>query len=212
MEHLFLAVEPYIREYGAPAIFVILFLESLGAPLPGESALIFAGVLASRGELPLSSVLFNAWVAAVLGDNVGYLIGRTCGRSVILKHGSRIGLTPERFNRVEAVFARYGPATVAAARFVNILRQLNGIAAGTIGMDWRRFLLFNALGGALWVAVWGAGAFYFGTHMSEIAAFIPRWGHVGLRALPLALAAIAALVLIVWLWRHRGRKQQGSAQ
>ncbi|MGO4815941.1 DedA family protein, partial [Cupriavidus sp. 2MCAB6] len=65
MEHLFSAVEPYIHEYGAVAIFVILFLESLGAPLPGESALIFAGVLASRGELSLSAVLFNAWVGAV---------------------------------------------------------------------------------------------------------------------------------------------------
>jgi membrane protein DedA with SNARE-associated domain len=152
MEHLIGTLEPYIREYGAPAIFVILFLESLGAPLPGESALIFAGVLASRGELPLLIVLINAWAAAVLGDNVGYVIGRTFGRSAILKHGSRVGLTPERFNRVETVFARYGSATVAAARFVNVLRQLNGIAAGTIGMDWRRFLLFNALGGALWVA------------------------------------------------------------
>ncbi|MGO4670343.1 DedA family protein [Bosea sp. 2RAB26] len=210
MEHLFSAVEPYIREYGAVAIFVILFLESLGAPLPGESALIFAGVLASRGELSLSAVLFNAWVGAVLGDNFGYLIGRTFGRAVILKHGSRIGLTPERFNHVEAVFARYGPATVAAARFVNILRQFNGIAAGTTGMDWRRFLLFNALGGALWVAVWGAGAFYFGTHMSGIAAYIPRWGHVGIRVLPLVLAAIGAIVLLVWLWRSR--KQQGSPQ
>ncbi|GAU86506.1 DedA family protein [Bosea sp. BIWAKO-01] len=208
MEHLFSAVEPYIREYGAVAIFVILFLESLGALLPGESALIFAGVLASRGELSLSAVLFNAWVGAVLGDNVGYLIGRTFGRAVILKHGSRIGLTPERFNRVEAVFARYGPATVAGARFVNILRQLNGIAAGTTGMDWRRFLLFNALGGALWVAVWGAGAFYFGTHISGIAAYIPRWGHVGIRVLPLVLAAIGAIVLLVSLWRSR--KQQGS--
>ena len=210
MEHLFSAVEPYIREYGAVAIFVILFLESLGAPLPGESALIFAGVLASRGELSLSAVLFNAWVGAVLGDNVGYLIGRTFGRAVILKPGSRIGLTPERFNHVEAVFARYGPATVAAARFVNILRQLNGIAAGTTGMDWRRFLLFNALGGALWVAVWGAGAFYFGTHMSGIATYIPRWGHVGIRVLPLVLAAIGTVVLLVWLWRSR--KQQGSPQ
>jgi len=210
MEHLFSAVEPYIHEYGAVAIFVILFLESLGAPLPGESALIFAGVLASRGELSLSAVLFNAWVGAVLGDNVGYLIGRTVGRAVILKHGSRIGLTPERFNHVEAVFARYGPATVAAARFVNILRQLNGIAAGTTGMDWRRFLLFNALGGALWVAVWGAGAFYFGTHMSGIATYIPRWGHVGIRVLPLVLAAIGTVVLLVWLWRSR--KQQGSPQ
>jgi membrane protein DedA with SNARE-associated domain len=210
MEHLIGVLEPYIRVYGAPAIFVILFLESLGVPLPGESALIFAGVLASRGEAPLGAMLVTAWAAAVLGDNAGYVIGRTFGRSTILKYGSRVGLTPERFNHIENVFTRHGPATVAAARFVNVLRQLNGIAAGAMGMDWRRFLFFNALGGALWVAAWGMGAFYFGTHMSGLAALVPRSAHAGMRFLPVILLAASAAVLLFLNWRHRSRGLQDS--
>jgi membrane protein DedA with SNARE-associated domain len=93
-----------------------------------------------------------AWAGAVIGDNIGYVIGRTFGRAVVLRFGGRIGITADRLRKVEDVFARYGPVTVGFARFFPILRQLNGVVAGTLAMEWRRFLLFNALGGALWGA------------------------------------------------------------
>jgi membrane protein DedA with SNARE-associated domain len=76
----------------------------------------------------------------VLGDNIGYGIGRVLGRALVLKHGKKIGLDADRLRKVEDVFARFGPATVAFARFVNVLRQLNRVVAGTLNMDWRRFL------------------------------------------------------------------------
>jgi membrane protein DedA with SNARE-associated domain len=212
MEHLLGGLEEFIHEHGAVAVFVILFFESLGAPLPGESALVFAGVLASRGEIPLAAVLLNAWAAAVLGDNVGYLIGRKFGRTVILKHGARIGLTPERFARVESVFACYGPASVAAARFFNVLRQLNGIAAGTIGMNWWRFLVFNALGGALWVAAWGLGAFYFGEHLPGLGPLISRMPHGSMKLLPLGVALVIGAAVLYGLWHHRRGRHHGSPE
>ena len=114
--------------------------------------------------------MLSAWLGAVLGDNIGYVIGRRLGRAIVLRYGEKIGIHADRLDRVEEVFARYGPVTVAFARFVNILRQLNGVVAGMLKMDWRRFLVFNALGGALWVSLWTVAGFYLGKHGSDIRA------------------------------------------
>src|SRR5215831_2825171 len=138
--------EPLIRQYGVLVVTIVLTLESFGAPLPGESLLIVASVLAGRGDISFPVLLFFAWLGAVLGDNIGYVIGKVLGRAAVLRYGEKIGLTPDRLKKIEEVFARFGPATVAFARFVNILRQLNGVVAGTLNMDWWRFLICNALG------------------------------------------------------------------
>ena len=156
--------EPLIRQYGVLVVAVVLTFESFGAPLPGESLLIVASVLAGRGDISFPALLFFAWLGAVVGDNIGYLIGRILGRAAVLRYGKRIGLNPDRLKKIEEIFARFGPATVAFARFVNILRQLNGVVAGILNMDWRQFLIFNALGGALWVLVWGFAGFYLGEY------------------------------------------------
>jgi membrane protein DedA with SNARE-associated domain len=168
IEHILGNLEPFVHAYGAAAVMVILTFESLGLPLPGESLLVFASVLAGRGELSLPPLMLLAWAGAVFGDNIGYLIGRRLGRAIVLRYGERIGINADRLNRVEAFFARYGPVTVAFARFVNILRQLNGVVAGLLKMEWKRFLFFNALGGALWVSAWTLTGFYLGEHVSDI--------------------------------------------
>src|SRR5262245_52452533 len=115
---------------------VILALEAMGAPLPGETLLIFASVLAAHGDLALPALLVFAFIGSGLGDSIGYCIGRTLGRAVITRYGARIGLTAARFDTIEKVFTRYGAPTVAVARFVNVLRQLNGVVAGSLGMRW----------------------------------------------------------------------------
>ena len=200
IEHLLGNLEPLVHDYGAAAVMVILTFESLGLPLPGESLLVFASVLAGRGELSLLPLMLWAWTGAVLGDNIGYVIGRRLGRAIVLRYGGKIGINADRLNRVEAVFARYGPVTVAFARFVNILRQLNGVVAGMLKMDWRRFLAFNALGGALWVSIWTLTGFYLGEHGADIKAVahdLERAGAIlGLGVL------IAALVYGVRRLRH----------
>ena len=172
-------LEHFVRHYGVVAVMVVLAFEALGAPLPGETLLIFASILAGRGEMSLPALLIFAWAGSVVGDNVGYLIGRSLGRAAVARYGAKIGFTPARYNAVEQVFAKYGAATVAFARFVNILRQLNGVVAGTLGMNWWRFLLFNALGGALWVATWVLGAYYLGEHASSIAGLARHVGVIG---------------------------------
>jgi membrane protein DedA with SNARE-associated domain len=111
-------------------------------------------------------------------------------------------LNTERLLRVEAVFARYGSVTVAFARFLNVLRQLNGIVAGTLKMDWRKFLLFNALGGALWVLTWTTAGFYLGSHGARIGALLHR-----LRFFEAIFVLIALIVVMWFLWGHRALAQ-----
>ena len=203
IEHAFGNLMPLLQEYGVAAVAIILMLESIGLPLPGESLLILASVLAARGDLSFPSLLVLAWAGAVLGDNIGYVIGRTFGRAVVLRFGGRIGITADRLRKVEAVFARYVPVTVGFARFFPILRQLNGVVAGTLAMEWRRFLLFNALGGALWVLVWSLLGFYLGAHVGDLAALAHDFGMVG------AAVAAAVVATVAWLkWPRRGQHRR----
>ena len=189
--HELATLAPWIHHYGVAAVFVILALESLGLPLPGESLLVIASVLAGRGEISLPGLILAAWAGAVLGDNIGYLGGRILGRGLSRRYGGRIGLTADRLGKVESVFARYGPMTVIFARFFNVLRQLNGVIAGTMKMDWRRFLFLNALGGALWVSTWVAAGFCLASYGTSIAVVMHRTGILG--ALTCLVALIACL-------------------
>ncbi|MFL9828466.1 DedA family protein [Rhodoplanes sp. SY1] len=198
LTHLVAALEPLIRDYGAGAVAVIILLESLGLPLPGETLLVFASALAGRGELSLPTLMAGAWIGAVMGDNIGYLIGRYGGRALVLRFGSTIGLDAARLATVEAAFARWGPVTVAGARFVAVLRQLNGIVAGTLGMAWRRFLVFNAIGAALWVGAWMTLGYVAGEHADALLGAARRfWPAL---AVTVAIAALAGGA--VW-WRRR---------
>jgi membrane protein DedA with SNARE-associated domain len=103
------ALKPWIHQYGVSAVFVTLFFESFGLPLPGESLLVVAAILASRGEISFPSLFFSAWAGAVLGDNVGYLAGRMLGHKIIWRYGAKIGLNAERLQKVEAAFALMVP-------------------------------------------------------------------------------------------------------
>lgn len=155
-------IEPFIRDYGLPALFLIVYLESLGAPLPGESALIGASVMAIRGDLPIAGVFLTVWIAAVLGDSTGYVIGRVGGRRLLHRFGWLVRLTPERLAAFEQMFERKGAYIVLGARFVVVLRQLNGLIAGSMNMPWHKFLAANATGAALWALVWSLGPYFFG--------------------------------------------------
>jgi membrane protein DedA with SNARE-associated domain len=198
-------LDELVHAYGAAAVLVIVMLEAFGLPLPGESLLIFAAALAGRGEMSLPALLICAWAGAVIGDNIGYVIGRTLGRAAVARFGARIGLTEARFGWIEGLFARYGPLTVMFARFFNVLRQLNGIVAGTLGMSWWRFLICNAVGGAVWVLTWMLGAFYLSQHTSILAKAAQHIGVVG------GLAAATAIVAALYaLWRWRRASQQAA--
>ena len=192
IEHLIGLIDPLVRQYGVVAVAIIITLESFGAPLPGESLLIFGSIMAEHGNMSFPLLLLFAWIGGVVGDNIGYLIGKRLGRVVLLRYGEKIGFTPKRLSQVEAVFARYGTFTVTFARFFNVLRQLNGVVAGTLRMDWWRFLLFNALGCALWVLTWGLTGFYLGDHVSNIIKFARSFGLLG--AIIVAVLVTGAII------------------
>tara|TARA_R110000751_G_scaffold191217_2_gene296923 strand:+ start:42724 stop:43344 length:621 start_codon:yes stop_codon:yes gene_type:complete len=204
MLSFFTQIEPLIHKYGMTGLFFDVFLEALGMPLPGETLVIAASGLAALGQLNIYSVAATCFAAAVLGDNVGYLIGRKLGRPVIVHYGSRIGITHERLLQVENVLHKHGSLIVALARFVVVLRQLNGIAAGTAGMHWLKFLIANAVGAALWVGLWTSLAYHFG---KDIAVLPQLLHHLSLTAMVIMAALILSLVCLAFgLWKHKTRK------
>ena len=202
INHILGAMTPWLHAYGSAAVFVILLFESLGLPLPGESLLIVAAVLAGRGDISFPVLLLSAWGGAVAGDNIGYLIGRTLGHTLLRRYGRKIGIKPESLQKAEAVFARYGAIAVGVARFVEILRQLNGVVAGALEMHWLKFLFFNALGGAVWVAAWTTAGYYLGKNDAKIEALVHRLGVYGL---VIALVLTGLAVGIFWYRSRRAK-------
>jgi len=134
----------------------------------------------------------------VMGNSLGYLAGLFGGRRLILRHGKRFGLTEARLTRVEGFFARFGPEVVLFGRFLVPLRQLNGLVAGALAMPWRRFALYNAVGAALWTAVWSLGVYVAGRDMARVLDPI-HW--LGVVATVVGIGAAAAVA--VHLWRKR---------
>lgn len=194
-----------VEHYGVIALFFSITLETLGLPLPGESVLIASSAAAGAGNLSIWHVVIAAYVAAVLGDNIGYLIGRRYGKAVIIRYGDRLGITHEKYEQVEAVAAKYGPLMVIAARFIVLLRQLNGLVAGSVGMHWATFLGANLIGAALWVGVWSALAYQFG-HDVTILPWI--WHHLALVAM--VVMPILLIVIALLYWRLRRKKRNMS--
>ncbi len=204
MNSLLVTAHPYILQYGYGALFGMLFAESIGLPLPGETFLIAAAFLAAQGQLNIWLVGLAAWAAAVLGDNVGYAIGHFGGRKLVIRHGARIGINNARVDKTERFFAHYGPEIVIFARFFPVLRQLNGIVAGSAGMGWKRFAVYNALGALLWVGASSAGVYYFG---KQIEVWLLRV-HTAELWLAGALALTLLAAAVYWAISKRSHPQR----
>lgn len=191
--------QPYIEQYGYAAVFFGILLEDFALPAPGESLLITAAFLAAQGKLHIAPLLLLAWLGAVLGDNIGYLIGRYGGRTLVLRMGHYVGFNASHLTRVEHFFARYGGWVVMLARFVAVLRQLNGIVAGLAKMPWWQFLIFNATGAALWVGAWGMAAYYLGQRIAHPLLLLKQYEPYIIGA---GLSALLAGIIYI-LWRKR---------
>ena len=162
------SLEPTLNHYGYLAVIGLVLIEDFGVPVPGETVLILASVYAGTGRLNIAFVALLAFVGAVVGDNIGYAIGHFGGRPLIQRYGRYIFLTAERIDRATAFFDRHGGWIIVIARFIEGLRQANGIVAGVSGIHWAKFLFFNAIGAALWVAVWTSVGYLSGSHISAI--------------------------------------------
>ncbi len=194
----------YIGDYGYAAVMVGLVAENLGLPLPGETLLITSAAEASRGTLDIWLLLPLAWLAAVIGNTIGFIIGRTGGQRLLIHYGDRFGITHERLVKVEGFVRHYGAIVIIFARFVVVARQLSGIAAGSLNMNWLRFTLFNAIGAALWVGFWGLLAYWLGRRVFEYLAEIESMEPVLWTAAGVALAAGIVYVVV------RARRARGA--
>jgi membrane protein DedA with SNARE-associated domain len=152
-----------ISHYGYAAVGIVIGLESMGIPLPGETMLVLSAIYASaHADLHIGGVIAAAAIGAILGDNVGYWLGREFGYPLLLRYGRYVGLSETRIKLGQYLFLRHGGKVVFFGRFVAVLRVLAAFLAGVNRMEWKSFLLANAAGGVLWSMVYGFGAYLFG--------------------------------------------------
>jgi membrane protein DedA with SNARE-associated domain len=195
-------VAPILDRWGYLAVAGVIGVESFGVPAPGQTIMVAAAIYAGAGRLNVVAVGAIAFIAAVLGDNVGYWIGVRGGRSVVHRYGKYIFITPERLERAEKFFARRGNRIVVVARFIDGLRQLNGVIAGITAMPWRTFLIYNAIGAAFWVGWWTTISYLLGTHIVEIVDHTDRY-----RWLAIAVIAVAVATYVTVHVRHIRRRR-----
>ncbi len=202
---VFQSLAPLLDRHGHLAVIVLVGVKGFGIPFPGQTILIAAGLDAATGQLNLVAVLTLGLLAAVVGDSIGYAIGRCGGRRLVVRFGRFGFLSEARVAAAERFFARRGTIVVPTARLVERLHA-NGIAAGIVQMAWLRFVLYNALGAIAWVGVWVFVGYLAGYQITAIYNKIERYqNHV------LAAVAVIGLALAVrWVLKRRSRRR-GSA-
>ena len=175
-----------LSRWGYLVVFAGMVLENAGLPLPGETLTLLGGCAAGSGQLQVGGVIGAAMVGAVIGDNLGYLVGRWAGWMFVLRVGRLLGQPPEQMEELKRRFLRHADASVLLGRFVAVLRVIAGPLAGAVGMPYRRFLLFNFVGAALW-----------STTMVTLAWLGGRWIPLERMLSSVVGFGLGALVLIV---------------
>lgn len=192
-----------LHGYGYWAVFGIVGLESMGVPLPGETTLIAAAVYAgATHQLAIELVVLAAIGGAVIGDNLGYVIGHWGGYRLLRRYGRYIRLDEGRIKLGRYIFLKHGGKVVFFGRFVSVLRTYAAFLAGTTRMPWPRFFVFNASGGTVWALIWGLGAYFLGQQLTKLNG-----------PLTIALGVIAVIAIVgflVFLNRNERRLQQDA--
>jgi membrane-associated protein len=185
---------------GYPLVFALIAIETMGIPVPGETALVTAGIVASRGRLEIEVVIALAAAAAILGDNVGFAIGRKLGRKLLTARGPLLHHRRRVIAIGEPFFDRHGPKAVFLGRWVSGLRITAAWMAGVTKMPWPTFLFWNALGGIAWAISIGLLAYFVG-HSAETIIHVAGLG---------GAAAVVLGGVVVWivLWVRRRRAEQ----
>lgn len=187
-------VQPLLARYGYGAAFIAVMVEGIGIPTPGQTLLMASALEAAAGKMNIGLLLVLVFTAATLGNSIGYAIGRWGGRAVL----ARFKVNRERQQYFDDLIERRGGMVILFARFLDGLRQLNGIVAGLLHMPWWSFTGYNVAGAILWTCAWGLGTYYTGRDIHVIAAFFHR------HALVLySLFATAVIGLLVYLLRSR---------
>jgi membrane protein DedA with SNARE-associated domain len=190
-----------VVHYGYWAVGGALLLENAGLPVPGETILLLASFLAySERDLQLGWIFVVGTITATLGDNLGFAAGNYGGRPLLERYRSIFRIRDETLAKGESLFARYGPVTIFFARFVFGMRIIAGPMAGVLRMPWRKFLLFNFLGAALWVSAMCTAGYLFGRHWERMERAVKRFD--------IGLAVVIIVVSAIWWWRNRRKSDK----
>jgi membrane protein DedA with SNARE-associated domain len=181
-------IKPLIYHYGYWAVFFGVFLESFGMPLPGETLIIVAGLLAAKGVLDLKWVELLAIAAAFIANNISYVTGYWGGRALVIKYGKYVFINEKKLLALENFMKLHGSKVVLVARFILGLRQFNGFIAGMARMPFLKFGIFNLIGAILWVLWWTGLAYYFGKKFTGI--FVGYYFFIGILTLVVLIALI----------------------
>jgi membrane protein DedA with SNARE-associated domain len=196
-------VHDLIQAYGLWALFIVIMLESVGIPMPGETGLLTAAIYAgSTHQISITSVILVAATAAITGDNIGYLLGRSIGIRLLVRYGKYVRLNEPRLKVGQYLFLRHGGKIVFFGRFVALLRTYAAILAGANRMKWTHFLIMNALGGICWALMIGGGAYFFGEQVKRV---------VGPVSLVLLVVAIGLVIGGIVFFRHHEKELEQRA-
>jgi len=199
--HILTLLRDALVHYGYWAVAAALLLESAGLPLPGETVLLLASFLAySQHELRFPWIILVGTVATTVGGEFGFALGRHGGRPLIERYRHVFSIRAESVARGERLFERYGSATVFLARFLFGMRVLASLLAGALHMQWRKFVLFNFLGAAVWVTAICSAGYLFGGHWGRLANDLRRFDLV---------VSIVVVVAALLLWWRSRRPQLG---
>jgi membrane protein DedA with SNARE-associated domain len=198
-------IDGWLSSYGYLVVFLLVMIESIGVPVPGETALIGAALYAgSTHKLDIWLVIALAIAGAVVGDNIGFSIGRYGGAKLLLRYGHKIRLHEGRLKIGIWLFRRHGGKVVFWGRFVSILRTWAAFLAGANHMEWGRFLVFNAAGGAVWATLYGVVYYEFGSTLRKLSTTID---------VTLGVAGSAILVgFVLWTRRKEAELQKRAEQ
>lgn len=190
---------------GYPAVTLFIMIESSGIPFPGETMLLLASFFAATThQLAIPIVIACAALGAIIGDNLGYLAGRTGGRALALRYGKYIFLKPHHLDYAEKFFEKHGDKTVFFGRFVAILRAWAAFLAGVNHMPWRKFLIFNAAGGIVWAIVYGTLGYVAGRFLHDNFTAVEHIAStLGWIGAALVVAAAIAVFILFRLRRHK---------
>ncbi len=194
-------LQHFLMTYGYWAVLLFVAIESIGIPFPGETMLLVAAIYAgTTHKLSIWLVILAAASGAILGDNIGFWIGREGGYRLIHRYGRYIRLNERRLKVGVYLFRKHGGKVVFFGRFVAVLRAWAAFLAGVSRMPWPRFLLFNALGGIIWATLYGLGGYLLGDQIRRLT------GPVGTTTIILAVVIIIAS--IVFVWRNERRLEE----
>ncbi len=181
---------------GYPIVFLLIAIETIGVPVPGETALVLAAIAAGRGQLNIEAVIAVAAIAAIVGDNIGFALGRKLGRRVLLAPGPLLHHRRRLLAVGEPFFDRHGPKAVFLGRWTTGLRITAAWLAGANKMSWTTFLFWNALGGIAWAASVGLLAYWLGHRAESLLRAVGLGGAA-------AVVLVGAALWFVLRWRRR---------